>query len=313
MTQKDVLRCLLICGLSLQSAQVFAEIRFEQLPSAIRLSAWEDTSLNSDIIGQEQFCLISKDDRWWSTNADYTLNAVMSGNMLGGSFFLYNGDDRLPFKLYFNRNPGSNSFVQLNYAQDSSRFQEAENCSVGQVELRVGIAQSDIASVSAGLYTGTLTLEATNYFLWFANPPVSINLSIEIPKLVQISGLQDMTLSPAGGTMLADQQDFCVYATGANNFSITASSQQNGFKLLRSGQASCGAGNCLPYRVQVSRQDGSQSEQLTDGLVSSQRWRGETSKLCQQGNNMHLLVSADVLDASAGNYTDTLTLTVRPD
>ncbi|USE37018.1 hypothetical protein [Endozoicomonas sp. SCSIO W0465] len=180
---------------------------------------------------------------------------------------------------------------------------------------------------TSGTHSGTLTftidqaLESSNTGSGDSglNKDVDITIKINIPDLVQISGLNDMTLSKnssvAGRNYFA-VQPFCVYRLGGGKFAIKAEgtgvSAGDSFRLAGNSQSTT-------YKMKIGRTD---KKLLVDfkqeDTKSSGQWRGDCESFGNNltgDTNMTLEVRINKAEADslpAGVYTDTMTLTVIP-
>ena len=151
------------------------------------------------------------------------------------------------------------------------------------------------------------------------NWPVNLYIELDIPSLIQISGLENMTLSSAG----TDNREFCVYTLGAPTFSLmpvsengerySVGSQWSDFRLSNEAE------DYLRYSMKIddgaksfSYHWGSRNDYLPPAYTG---WKPSNVLDCSAGKNMELTISViDGIDAApAGVYSDTMTITVYPD
>ena len=148
-----------------------------------------------------------------------------------------------------------------------------------------------------------------------------VNLSVELnmPSLIQISGLEDMYLSSEGkGT-----QQFCVYTLGAPTFSLMPDST-NGESLGGAPWSDFRLSNkAKDYHLLYSMtiKDGTKSK---DFYISSDSnppsvdytgWKPSIVPDCRTGDNMELkiFIYGNIDTAPAGVYSDTMEITVIPE
>ncbi len=147
---------------------------------------------------------------------------------------------------------------------------------------------------------------------------VDITINLNVPDLLQISGLDDMTItqnSPVSGGNYLTTQTFCVYRSGDGKFKIQAEgtgvAPGDPFELT-------GASQSITYEMSIAR-TGRPPRSYTQGDTKSRgHWRGD----CPPANNnpsgqtnMTLEIRVNQSQASVlppGLYTDTMTLTVMP-
>lgn len=151
------------------------------------------------------------------------------------------------------------------------------------------------------------------------NWPVNLYIELDIPSLIQISGLEDMTLSSEGtGT-----QRFCVYTLGAPTFSLMPVSK-NGEPYLQGSQwsdfrLSNEAEDYLRYSMDID--DGAKSFSYNWGSRNDYLppvytgWKPSNVLDCSAGENMELTISLiDNMNAVPdGVYSDTMEITVYPE
>lgn len=149
-----------------------------------------------------------------------------------------------------------------------------------------------------------------------ANPSVT-TVSVVIPALVQISGLGDITLaptnfaSPATGATTA-----CIYTNiisplGGYYVTATSTNASAGVFRVKNGTT------FINYNAFWNPASSSaQTIPLTSGVKTAQQSGGSSSSLtCSGTPNANFNISftdAQVAGASAGAYTDTVTLVVSP-
>lgn len=144
-------------------------------------------------------------------------------------------------------------------------------------------------------------------------------ISMNVPDLVQISGLKDMQLSQEasvdeggyGGT-----QNFCVFRLGGQSFSIEATGTNDtvdSFQLANNTTQ-------IPYTMQIGRKGGVLSEILPNTITTGTDWMGDcgftfSNTKAGSDTNMALRVQVakdEVENTPPGRFKDTITLTVRP-
>ena len=150
---------------------------------------------------------------------------------------------------------------------------------------------------------------------------VYLYITLYIPPLIQISGLENMTLSSEGiGT-----QQFCVYTFGAPTFSLMPYSA-NGESPGTGGpwsdfRLSNRVGDKLQYLMNIKTiKGGNKSHNFRWGSRQDYRqgnytnWPPSNVLNCSNGENIELTITViDSIDAApAGVYSDTMTITVYP-
>ena len=140
-------------------------------------------------------------------------------------------------------------------------------------------------------------------------------VSLNIPELVGISGLSDISLSTSNmSTPATGNTTACIYTNSQNSgqYNITATSASD-TSSTGTFYASNGSTK-LEYTAKWN--DGTTDTTLTSGTtLTNQTGANETSINCSGGSNSTLTVTfetADMQAVPAGNYTDTVTLEVAP-
>lgn len=185
------------------------------------------------------------------------------------------------------------------------------------------------AAATAVLAMSAPAFAATDGALSETDSTGTVQVNVNIPKMVRVSGLNDMTIDVTP-TMLTEpyhsREDatdtFCVYSNngidGAYSMAVTATpSGVSGSAPF----ALSGAGGSLPYAMWTSdnvansfknyRFNGSTTSYLSNGDGAGRR----TTLDCSGGANNNAIIrfgvnDTDLIAAQAGSYTDTVTVTV---
>ena len=180
---------------------------------------------------------------------------------------------------------------------------------------------------AAAIMIATPALANTDGNLSESSSQGSLDVTVNIPKMVRVSGLDDMTfnITPAMLTepyfSREDQTStFCVYsndgANGAYSLQVSAThSGVNGRPWGLTGPSS----SVLPYNIWTSDNTGNQFKDYNFGQTvtyasnADGQGRRTTLNCSDHGDNATLKVGiddADLLAAQAGAYTGTVTVTV---
>ncbi|MBO9494597.1 hypothetical protein J7438_10915 [Thalassotalea sp. G20_0] len=141
------------------------------------------------------------------------------------------------------------------------------------------------------------------------NWPVNLYIELDIPALIRISGLRDMTLDSTSGS---GTRKFCVFALGADNFKLKPDSSygSNGSEgkdfQLRNGDES------IRYTMVLSDQTG--KNETISYSKSYSGWEPSKSFNCEGQTNQNMTVTIEAKSGgSDGKYSDTMTLYVEPE
>lgn len=138
------------------------------------------------------------------------------------------------------------------------------------------------------------------------------NLSLTVPGMVQIVGVDDITFGTFNGTDdVIGSTQFCVFRNGGGNYNLTVSASDNVFD-VNSGTDSVAFSVLVDDDTDASVGGSAASDSVAvTGLVD------DTAANCSaSGDNASMQVTfaaADLLAAPSTTYTETLTLTVAPE
>ncbi len=143
----------------------------------------------------------------------------------------------------------------------------------------------------------------------------TVNISITIPGLVQITGLSDITLAPTALVApVTGATSACIYSnTAGGSYSVTATSSNGSSGLFRVNNGS----NYIPYSAYWNNTSAAtQTTALASGTAVSPIAGGSTTSLtCGGTNNANFNISfsvAQIAGAAPLAYTDTVTLLIAP-
>lgn len=145
----------------------------------------------------------------------------------------------------------------------------------------------------------------------------TVNISITIPSLVQITGLNDIALGSTSSFPATGNTTACIYSNVASplgSYYVTATSQNTSgtdFRVKDSGT------DYIGYSAYWNNSSAaSQTTVLTSGTKTTQQLGGNSTSLTCSGTpnaNFNIsLTSTQVAGAPAATYTDTATLIVSP-
>lgn len=145
----------------------------------------------------------------------------------------------------------------------------------------------------------------------------TVNVSITIPALVQITGLSDITLGSTSSFPATGNTTACIYSNVASplgSYFVTATSQNTSgadFRVKDSGT------NYIVYSAFWNNTSAAtQTTALTSGTKTAQQTGGSAVSLtCGGSSNANFNISfstAQVQGVPAATYTDVVTLLITP-
>lgn len=183
------------------------------------------------------------------------------------------------------------------------------------------VRKPNLYGLLSGTYTSSYTVEARQ---GTGTSPVAVGnliVTVEIPKLVEVSNLNGITLPGYTGqsTGVGRNESFCVYSNSAAGYTVTPSSptsilgDSGSFALKLNSDTT----KKLKYVVFVSdTPTGLDGTQVANGASSATFTNSSLSRACTGGDNAAVYVQilkTDLDKVPAGTYSETLTLTVAPE
>jgi hypothetical protein len=223
---------------------------------------------------------------------------------------------RLPIELIWN-DPTAGNFTLVDNVEESTRFRGNLQGSCTSVStLRVNITEFDYLSVPAGNYYDVFQLRARSN----SNSITSVIVDVDVPEFVRVSFPMGDIAVPFSTTV--DQlvvEQFCIY-TNASNASVgVAIGVQNNDDDGNHSVLDSGADQ-IDYSFEFRTAGGG----ITLGTINTESGMAEVSttnadtqsNICAVSGNTHeFAVSVNAVDmaaASAGSYSDTITVYVEP-
>lgn len=182
------------------------------------------------------------------------------------------------------------------------------------------------AAAIAALAISAPAFAATDGTLSVTNSTGTLQLNVNIPKMVRVSGLDDLTINVTPALLTEpffsreDANDtFCVYSNDGTNgaYSMKVTSANAGVGAAPFSLAGPGGG--LGYYMWSSDNVGDPFKNYLFGQTTTYAsnadgaGRRTTLNCSAQGNNANIHVGvndADLIAAQAGSYTDTVTVLV---
>ncbi|MGI9278444.1 MAG: hypothetical protein ACR2PX_02300 [Endozoicomonas sp.] len=238
------------------------------------------------------------------------------GNLNTSQIVFSNGSQELNIiqSLVFSHD--GRSFDLLLPSSDSGMIFDSGSLSfvTGKLELTI---QGELADAALpGVYTASVDIFGmSRIFQWLDS--ANVNVDIEIPDRVRVSGLKDIYLPSGNGSVSSGWVSFCVFSQGGSDFKLRAygSNEINRFVLQSSG------GSEFDYNLMI-REQGRNNTRKTitpndSNFIPLYVWKGADSQNCSDytNNNMELEVktAGGANSLPAGVYQDTITIVVEPD
>lgn len=223
----------------------------------------------------------------------------------------------IPFTAQWNDGYGNN--LPLNYNVAAGPFTSpGATCTSPPkpVTLTILITQANLQAATPGTYTSSLNLTVKDTKSPYSADTATINITLTIPNLVDITKLSDLTFTP---TTLTQSENVCVYSnetTPSHNYKITATGNGvagNPFSIVNGS-------DYIRYSVTWYNKIGGSSGggaalSLTSGTATGNITGGSSSLNCGGGNNASFSVTinpTDLYSVPAATYTGTLSFLVAP-
>ncbi len=139
-------------------------------------------------------------------------------------------------------------------------------------------------------------------------------VTLNIPDLVSITKLSDMTLAEYGGTgNWEPSSTACIYRNGTATYDVTVSGNKTGGFLVSTGAGGTAAQDIV---FTATWDDGDGADAITHGVVKADAANANTTSLsCGGGTNATLAIvitEAAIFAKVPGAYTATLTVLIEP-
>lgn len=312
------------------TALIFCQLLGQHLHAEVSISGLNNITINSwvgtsgDLQGFDNYCVTSCGSglfAWLNGCESAQPYDVMASGPINGSgeFVLTNSQNstqKLSVVLEWKNNPTASS-IQLRNNVRSPSVPGAMNCGQADAQnsVTIRILQSSLSSATAGTYTGTFSIDMCRQKFLIGNEcHVPVSFSVTLPKLIQVTKLQNFTFGAwSGSGNVQAARNFCIFRNGSGGFSITASGSNNG-----GGQFRLSSGSSLiPYRIEFSG-SGSWFEATPGSALtgSTTGFKGHSIRDCNGGTNHSMRVTipaANLAAAPSGNYADTVTIYVQPE
>ncbi len=308
------------------SVRSFSALEIRNEFSDFDLGLWNG---QGDVTLSQQACIISYSG-FFRAN-DYRISARMNAPAASSAapfqlFSISNSNVSIPFNAEL-RDLFTNQQQTLSPDVFSNNMTyQIGTCTFGgnSAELRFDLLASDLYQVPAGDYRVSLDIEARRVnnggnLTGQSDTQQNLRGRIQIPSLIQISGLNDINLGTYDGLSpsLFQNESFCIY-TNTANYTITTMGSNNigspNTYSLVSGS------NNVDYRVKVhNSSDASNESYLLNGATTTSLAANQSLPLSRNcsvaGDNAAVYVEiqgADLSAVPAGSYSDVLTLRVAP-
>ena len=271
------------------------------------------------LLGEQEYCIISYDTPSLYSAASAWRRLVFDVQLNGpsrcGGFVLRNAQSTLPVRFQWRGGApvtGNPVWESPGPGELTSDQQGALSCGdkpYSQAWLRFEVSSSSLQQAQPGTYSGSFSVDVGQELEGYHD---EVHFTVHLPRMVRISGLQDVVLSDRGPKDDRYRQSvpFCVFVSGGGGYRIRASGgpgPSDSFSLKQ-------AGNFIKYRVRLSS-NGTNSVTVTPG-----QWlhahNGSNSMDCHGGTNTQLLIVVEdrwAVNKPPGIYVGTLYLAVEPD
>ncbi len=140
------------------------------------------------------------------------------------------------------------------------------------------------------------------------SPTAIYTLAVNVPNVVQISDLENLTLTEQGDIWQAENDNICVYSSSPNGnfgkYAVMADST-DGFALE-------GPGRIVPYQLFWQDAAGNNWKPLGQNDPLTQQ-KGSLQVECTDGRRSGIRVEANKITITSGTYSDTVVLMVTPE
>lgn len=285
----------------------------------ITISGWDGVS--NDVTGHDDYCIISwKNDALGNQIPEIYDSAMRGDNDGSGNFILLHDSSTATMAVNFTwiHNDGSWQMQDFNSTGFlTGNVSGAVTCADANASVRIKlvIPAGSLATAQAGTYSGSFQVDALQkggggQYTGFQN------FTVTLPELVQITGLDDITLTGDFGQNIVTTEAFCLFRNRTGGISLTTTGLNdtgNKFNLISTDLA-----NLISYQVRYSQNGGRLRRARPGRTLASNRtnFSGDNQRNCGSGTNTEVeirILANDTNGKPAGNYSDTLTILVEPD
>ncbi|WP_211826144.1 hypothetical protein [Kistimonas asteriae] len=272
----------------------------------------------SVVFGEQEYCILSYTTSSLTSNPSewsrLMFDVQVDGDSSNGEFVLQNGGSALPVNFQWRggapvsggsvwESPGPN-----NLTSDQQGALSCNDDPYSQAWLRFEVSSDDLQSANPGTYTGSFNVDIGQDSAGYHG---NVNFTVRLPRLIKISGLDDMVLTErnANNNRYRQEEPFCVFVTGGGDYRIRASGgpgQNDPFRLTQPGDA-------IQYRVRLSSNGNNNITVDPGDWVNANN--GSSSLNCNGGTNTKVrivVLDSWIANKPAGVYVGTLYLTVEP-
>ena len=278
-----------------------------------------DVTGSNGFFGEQEYCIISYATPSLNSAASARRRLVfdvqLEGDTRHGVFVLTNAQSTLPVRFLWRGGApvsGGPVWESPGPGRLTSDQQGALSCSDkpnSQAWLRFEISSGSLQQAQPGTYSGSFNVDVGQEQEGYHE---EVEFAVHLPRMIRISGLQDVVLSDRGPKDDRYRQSvpFCVFVSGGGGYRIRASGgpdPSDSFSLKQ-------AGNFIKYRVRLSS-NGTNSVTVTPGQWLHAR-NGSNSIDCHGHPNTQLLIVVEdrwAVNKPPGIYVGTLYLAVEPD
>jgi hypothetical protein len=277
----------------------------------ITLNAWAGTTGN--LQGTSNFCVISSRNNNNRRNFDVAGYQITPSGTPGFVVAHTVSGHRLNISFIYNGHTGT-SYTLTNYSVTgfvTPLTQGSLNCTEGASSITLVLNAAELSNAQAGVYQATLGIDFLQSGGGGAYSGV-LPFQVTVPRLTQISRLNDATLTPTG--ILNNRvaiEPFCIFRNGQGGFTLTATGNNDAGGTFRLKNVFT-----VPYKVEMQQTGAYYNIQPGVPLSSTTTgFTGASIRDCGGADNMRIrltLLGSDAATVPNGTYTDALVIMIAP-
>lgn len=272
---------------------------------------WNNTNIEHEMLFQLRSCF------GWNNSSCNFFNSPQT-------YYLTASDFNLSYDGSRGEDPKTREIAEAIFTQDSNTadlvtgqagFSPGSAASV-QAKMTFKVYNSQLYDALPGIYRANVKLVGSeDEGLIAGDDTAYFAFNINIPERLKISGLEaisPISLTSDGTTEVSSGwKQFCVFSQGGSEFQLRAYGQNDLSRFILMQNESLPG---IPYSLSIKSSDGGEQAISPNAAESPSlyRWKGSTNPECTDGKYMHLRVNVDKTSATAGVYSDVVTIVVEP-